>query len=44
MSLDTRPARSLTSREIAKIVGAVMGGFVDWCGVPAVKPDEGQEE
>jgi hypothetical protein len=32
MNLDPNPARPLTSREIAKVVGAVLGGFVSWCG------------
>lgn len=32
MPLNKEPARALTSREIAKVVGAVLGGFVSWCG------------
>lgn len=36
MSLDPNPARPLTSREIAKAVGAVLGGFVSWCGAAPV--------
>jgi hypothetical protein len=31
MSLDTREARPLTSREIAKIVSSVFFGFTSWC-------------
>jgi hypothetical protein len=33
MSLDIRPARSLTSREIAKIVSSVFFGFTSWCDI-----------
>lgn len=36
MSLNRKPARPLTSREIAKVVAAVLGGFVDWCGADPV--------
>lgn len=34
--LNELPARTLTSREIAKIVAGVMTGFVDWCGAQPV--------
>lgn len=33
MSLDSRPARQLTSREAAKIIGAVCGGLLDMVDV-----------
>lgn len=36
MSLDKNEARPLTSREIAKIVSAILGGFVSWCGSEVV--------
>ena len=28
--LDERPARILTSREVSKIIGSLLGGFVEW--------------
>lgn len=31
MSLDTRPAKPLTSREIAKVIASVCGGLAQWC-------------
>lgn len=31
MALDKNPARTLTSREIAKVVGSILGGMADWC-------------
>lgn len=31
MSLDTRPARPLTSREIAKLISAQLGALAEWC-------------
>jgi recombinational DNA repair protein (RecF pathway) len=36
MPLDTREARKLTSREIAKLVAGIMTGLIDWCGSKAV--------
>jgi hypothetical protein len=33
MSLDPREARALTSREIAKIVSAVIFSFTQWCDI-----------
>jgi hypothetical protein len=31
MPLDSRPARPLTSREIAKVLATVCGGLAGWC-------------
>ncbi len=36
MSLNSAPARPLTSREIAKITSAILSAFVDFCGAQAV--------
>lgn len=35
-NLDTRPARSLTSREISKIIGSLLGGLAGWCEVDEI--------
>lgn len=31
-TIDSRPARPLTSREISKIMTSILGGLVEWCG------------
>ena len=35
-TISKEPARPLTSREISKIINAILSGFVDWCGAETV--------
>lgn len=34
--LDTRPVRPLTSRELASVLGGLLGGVLEWCEPDAV--------
>lgn len=36
-NLDPREARPLTSREIAKVISAVLFGFATWCDVKDIE-------